>query len=146
MSGRYVDTTGGTADDRAQSNVIGAILLIVVTIILVSFVAVYVFGVGSSLQGGTPQASFTFKNDSNTLYVTQDGGQSLQTADLDVVVTWTNASTARKTGGDVFGGASVIETGDRGTVATNASAVDTVSVVYIDPNTGDGTTLAKYTA
>lgn len=131
--------------DRAQSNVIGAILLIVVTIILVSFVAVYVFDVGGQLQGDTPQASFTFDSDDGTVTATHDGGESLPAQNVDVVVTYTNGTTLRSNGSTVFG-VETIRTGDSAQVASDISDGDEVRIVYIDPDSDQGTTLARYEA
>lgn len=80
-----LDRTEPTVD-RGQSTVIGAILLIVVTIILVSFVAVYVFDVGGQLGDSAPQSSFTFQNTSGGLVATLDGGENLPASNVEIVV------------------------------------------------------------
>lgn len=133
--------------DRAQSTVIGAILLIVVTIILISFVAVYVFDVGSQLQSDTPQASFTFEKQGNTLNTTHAGGDNIPAGDLEVVVNWQNGTTLRYSGTTVFTDKAAnddVAVGDRGTVPGNANQMDTVRVVYIDPTSGEGTALSQW--
>lgn len=145
--------------NRAQSTVIGAILLIVVTIILVSFVAVYVFDVGGSLESSAPQVSFTFENTSTGVVATHDGGQNVPAANVEIVVTDDGtspiASAATQTGtsgettradasdSNIFG-TGTIKVGDSATVATSVGDGDEVRIVYIDPDSDQGTTLARY--
>lgn len=151
---------GGTTVGRGQSTVIGAILLIVVTIILVSFVAVYVFDVGGQLGNSAPQSSITFQNTSGGLVATLDGGQNLPASNVEIVVrddgtqpyayaetqsaSPGNTTRANADDSSIFG-TGTIRVGDSATVAQSVGDGDEVRIVYIDPDSNQGTTLARYT-
>lgn len=155
----FIGRITGDRTDRGQSTVIGAILLIVVTIILVSFVAVYVFDVGGSLESSSPQVSFTFQNTTDGLQGTHDGGQNVPAANVEIVVVENGenptaaatgktsdgsaGNTTRTAGADVFG-EGPIKVGDNGFIADNVGAGDIVRIVYLNPDNDQGTTLAKY--
>jgi flagellin-like protein len=64
-------------EDDAVSPVIGVILMVAITVILAAVIGTFVLGLGSQVSQTTPQASFTFDNESSALAITHDGGGSL---------------------------------------------------------------------
>lgn len=152
--------SGGGRGERAQSEIIGAILLIVITLILASILAIYVFDVGGQqLQDRPPQVSFAFDtNETDHLTATHNGGQALQADRVEIVVTddgtsptaaalgetGVSAGTTRANATDTDFGTGPIKVGDAATVAEGVGEDDEVRMVYIDPDSGQGTVLGRY--
>ena len=104
-------------DERAVSPVIGF----------------FVLGLGSE-QNATPQASFTFNvNDGNTT-ITHDGGDTLQAANVNVLVAGTDAG-ATWSPTPIAAGSST---------SVSATSGQEIRVVYTNDN-GQTSTLASYT-
>jgi flagellin-like protein len=148
---------GGT--DRAQSEVIGAILLVVITLILASVLAVYVFDVGGQqLQDRPPQVNFAFENTTDGLVATHNGGQALRAERVEIVVTddgnaptaaafgesATSGNTTTAEATDTDFGSGTIRVGNTAVVAEGVGEDDTVRIVYINPDTNQGTVVARY--
>lgn len=133
--------------DRAQAEIIGAILLVVITLILASVLAVYVFDIGGQqLQDSSPQVNLAFQSSPDgNLTATHDGGQPVQAEYVDVVIDYSNATTVRENATASFGAGEIV-VGDSAEVAQNVESGDIVRIVYIDPDTGDGTVLGRYVA
>lgn len=133
--------------ERAQAEIIGAILLVVITLILASVLAVYVFDIGGQqLQDESPQVNLAFQSSPDgNLTVTHDGGQPVQAEYVDVVIDYSNGTTVRENATDSFGSGEIV-VGDSAVVAQGIQSDDIVRVVYIDPDTGDGTVLGRYVA
>lgn len=155
-------TTGATTDStRAQSEIIGAILLIVISIILASFVAIYVFDIGGQqLQDPAPQVSFTFRSQGTDLVATHSGGETVDASTLDIVVIDDGSSPGAHAVGetdadlgdttrisaddsDAFDSGD-IEAGESATVAEGVGDDDIVRIVYINPDSEQGAILAEY--
>lgn len=135
-------------EESGQAEIIGAILLVVITLILASVLAVYVFDVGGQqLQDRSPQVNFAFSVDPGTgdLTATHNGGQPVAAENLDIVIDLANGTTVREDGVDSFG-AGDIRAGDSAVIAAGVESGDIVRIVYIDPDTGDGTVLGRYVA
>lgn len=146
--------------DGAQSEIIGAILLVVITLILASVLAVFVFDVGGSeLQNQPPQVNFAFSvNTSDAVSATHDGGGAVDAENVEVVVTddgttptaaaygeaATAGGTTRANATDTAFGSGAIEVGDAATVATDVGEADEVRIVHIDPSSGKGTVLGRF--
>lgn len=152
----------GQPGDRAQSEIIGAILLIVISIILASFVAIYVFDVGGQqLQDPAPQVSFTFKSQGDRVVATHAGGETVNASTLDIVVIDDGSTpyayavgesgsadagvTTRISADDVsaFDDGDIL-VGESATVAEDVGDDDIVRIVYINPDSQQGTILAEY--
>jgi len=75
-------------DDDAVSPVIGVILMVAITVILAAVIASFVLGLGDQAQQATPQASFSWDYDTSgsdeTVSITHDGGDSIQSNELYV--------------------------------------------------------------
>jgi flagellin-like protein len=69
------------ADKRGVSPVIGVVLMVAVVVILAAVIGAFVLGLGGSQQA-TPQASFTYDAQSQTL--TMSSGDSISAARLSV--------------------------------------------------------------
>lgn len=147
-------------DDAAQSEIIGAILLVVITLILASVLAVFVFDAGGNeLQDQPPQVNFALTVDTNdALQATHDGGGAVDAENVEIVVTddgttptaaafgetATANETTRANATDTAFGNGSIKVGDTAEVATDVGEDDEVRIVHIDPSSGQGTTLARY--
>ena len=136
------------AEDRAVSPVIGVILMVAITVILAAVIGTFVLGLGEGVQT-TSQAKFNFDyNESgNELTITHDGGDAIDSANLQIVgsgtdVNWT-ASTGETKPFDVQAGDSTTISGeDDGEADVNAG--DTIRVVWSDPNTDKSATVGKW--
>jgi flagellin-like protein len=120
-------------DEEAVSPVIGVILMVAITVILAAVIGTFVLGLGDQVQSTSPQASFNFDfdaggdgtftgaNNDDVLEITHDGGDSVPSARLTVLVGGSDASTltwdsSTAFSGDVAAGstASYTETGTAG--------------------------------
>ena len=120
-------------EQRAVSPVIGVILMVAIVVILAAVIGFFVLGLGSE-QNTTPQASFSFDRSGGNVIITHDGGDTLQNANVRVLVggiasaaTWS---------------ATPITAGTSTTVA--ATTGQEVRVVYTNDN-GQTSTLGSYT-
>ena len=83
------------SDDRAVSPVIGVILMVAITVILAAVIGTFVLGLGDSLGDNQPSAQLSAsltEVDSNnaTLTIDHNGGDSIESGSVDVVVTGVN--------------------------------------------------------
>jgi flagellin-like protein len=106
------------ADKRGVSPVIGVVLMVAVVVILAAVIGAFVLGLGGSQQA-TPQASFSYDAQSNTL--TMSSGDSIPAARLSVE-----------------GGAASFDGGDPVTAGSTMSGVE-------DSN-GDGAITVSWTS
>ncbi|GAA0463637.1 type IV pilin N-terminal domain-containing protein [Halococcus dombrowskii] len=122
------------ADKRGVSPVIGVVLMVAVVVILAAVIGAFVLGLGGN-QDTTPQASFSY--DSASGNVVYEGGDQITASNLKAV----SGDTEKPFSSGKDG--STVSAGD--SVKIDASAGDTVRVVYTDPDGGDSTTLWKTT-
>jgi len=126
-----------TAED-AVSPVIGVILMVAITVILAAVIGTFVLGLGQNVQKTTPQASFSMKfNDGNTvdwINVTDDGGQTIKDANLNL--TSTVKYKANKSGGSFYVG---------GKTDATWAAADGVTGSGNDVTAGDSVSLKNNT-
>jgi flagellin-like protein len=85
------------------SPVIGVILMVAITVILAAVIGTFVLGLGDQVQSTSPQASFNFDfdaggdgtfsgaNNDDVLEITHDGGDSIDSARLSVLVDGSDA-------------------------------------------------------
>ena len=81
-------------EDRAVSPVIGVILMVAITVILAAVIGTFVLGLGENMNPA-PQASLGFQGGVEQVTVSHEGGDTLNTTGLTVVVDgseYTNAS------------------------------------------------------
>ncbi|WP_276258095.1 type IV pilin N-terminal domain-containing protein [Haloglomus litoreum] len=88
------------SDDDAVSPVIGVILMVAITVILAAVIGTFVLGLGDQVSNTSPQASFTFDQESVSGYdndntnpltlkevtVTHDGGDKISESQLSIKV------------------------------------------------------------
>ena len=76
-------------DDRAVSPVIGVILMVAITVILAAVIGTFVLGLGDSLGDNQPtaQLSVDLDQDEPDLTIEHNGGDSISSESLRVVVT-----------------------------------------------------------
>ena len=74
-------------DDRAVSPVIGVILMVAITVILAAVIGTFVLGLGDSLGDSQPTAQLNVDvdNSSETVTISHEGGDPLDTADLEIL-------------------------------------------------------------
>ena len=72
-------------DDDAVSPVIGVILMVAITVILAAVIGTFVLGLGGQVQSTSPNAQFTFNEESNgDLTIIHDGGQPVDLNNMNV--------------------------------------------------------------
>ena len=88
------DSRSQSETERAVSPVIGVILMVAITVVLAGVIGVMVFGLADDLGDTTPSATLDIDNveeESFTLY--HEGGDSLETDDLSVIVNGSSEGT-----------------------------------------------------
>jgi len=138
------------ADDDAVSPVIGVILMVAITVILAAVIGTFVLGLGSQVQSTSPNAQFTFNEESNgNLTMTHDGGDSVDMGNLNVTHDGGGISTQCQTNGsapDEWSGDSELTAGDACTLNGTTGNLDdtTVRIVWESDEGGSSSTLADY--
>lgn len=118
------------ADERGVSPVIGVILMVAITVILAAVIGTFVLGLGDNIDS-TPQASWDFEvsEDSNTLNITHNGGDSIEKARLSVTGVGNDlGSTPSGLPAKAFN--DPVKAGDTATVDIEGNSGDTVRLVY----------------
>ena len=87
------------SDDRAVSPVIGVILMVAITVILAAVIGTFVLGLGDSLGDSQPTAQIdadisVVNNSTASLSIEHNGGDSIDTDALRVIVTDSADTTA----------------------------------------------------
>ncbi|QCC51578.1 type IV pilin [Halapricum salinum] len=102
MRGLITDSTAGSIasgrgglDDRAASPIIGVILMLAITVIVASVVAVFVFGFGVDEPGPSVTFEYGYDEDGERLLVHHVGGDTFQSDRVtfswdDNEATWTD--------------------------------------------------------
>jgi flagellin-like protein len=126
-------------EDRAVSPVIGVILMVAITVILAAVIGTFVLGLGDQVSESAPQASFSFDfNDSDGVNITHEGGETLESGNLNV----SNSSTSV---GVNFPDDSV-SAGDTSKHSNIAPSGETIRVIWTNPAGGGTNTIARATA
>lgn len=89
-----------TQTDRAVSPVIGVILMVAITVILAAVIGTFVLGLGDSLGNNQPSAQLSVSIDEseNITLIEHNGGDSIASDTLRLVITDPANSTARGEG------------------------------------------------
>ncbi|MBP2250444.1 flagellin-like protein [Halarchaeum solikamskense] len=81
------------SDDRGVSPVIGVILMVAITVILAAVIGTFVLGLGSNVGNNAPSATFGYEYDNfsddnsvNTITITDQGGDSIDSSTITVSV------------------------------------------------------------
>jgi flagellin-like protein len=129
------------SEKRAVSPVIGVILMVAITVILAAVIGTFVLGLGDQVGDTAPQAQFTFDQtgDAGTsgavVNITHDGGDSIDSADLNVVVAGADATMSTSFSGTVSAGSeasvdiSSESTGDELRVIWSSSSSDETATI-----------------
>ena len=138
-----------SADDDAVSPVIGVILMVAITVILAAVIGTFVLGLGSQVQSTSPNAQFTFNEESNgNLSMTHDGGDSVDVRNLNVTYDGAgdlNCQTNGSANSEWSGGDTEVTAGDACTLANGKlSDGDTVRIVWESDDGSNSATLADY--
>jgi flagellin-like protein len=149
-------------DEDAVSPVIGVILMVAITVILAAVIGTFVLGLGQGVQSA-PQAQFTIEttnmNDGLTtndaFVITHDGGDTIESANVQIIVDGTLVYTDGGTTGNVVAPddtwAAEVNAGDaqqieeQGTTNDVFESDDTVRVVWQSASSDKTQTLAKFT-
>jgi flagellin-like protein len=82
-------------DDGAVSPVIGVILMVAITVILAAVIGTFVLGLGDRVSEASPNSQFTFEysqdGDTNLVNITHDGGEGVESSQINVSIAGTNA-------------------------------------------------------
>ena len=116
-------------EDRAVSPVIGVILMVAITVILAAVIGTFVLGLGENINAA-PQASLGFGGGSAEVTVSHEGGDSLNTDELTVLVGGTELSNVS------WGGDTTWAPGEEVTLtnATHITAGDLEVKIRHDPS------------
>ncbi|KYH27934.1 hypothetical protein HAPAU_06090 [Halalkalicoccus paucihalophilus] len=69
--------------DRGVSPVIGAILMVAITVILAAVIGAFVLGLGNGLgEGSGPQAQLSISGDADNVTISHNGGDTIENAEL----------------------------------------------------------------
>ena len=85
----FEQVTAVNNDDRGVSPVIGVILMVAITVILAAVIGTFVLGLGDSIGDNQPtaQLSVDLDQDAGDLTIEHDGGDSISSETLTVIVT-----------------------------------------------------------
>jgi flagellin-like protein len=131
------------ADDDAVSPVIGVILMVAITVILAAVIGTFVLGLGDQVQSTTPQAQFTFDEDSsaNEITITHDGGDPVDENNLEIV---DSADNGGDTDPDFTGGTEVTAGSSYTATGFNDGSSGTVRVTWQSDDGSQTGSLATY--
>lgn len=122
------------ADNRAVSTVVGAALLVAITVLLATAVSAVVLDLDVS-QAKEPSATLSFEVVGNQVELTHEGGDPLAADEIVIL----------DGGGTPQGGLSDdLRAGESAVIVTDASSVDRVTVVWQDPTSETEAVLAAF--
>jgi flagellin-like protein len=141
-------------EDRAVSPVIGVILMVAITVILAAVIGTFVLGLGDQVSESAPQAQFSFDFANGTYgSITHDGGDSIDSDDLSVVVgsatayNGTDIQSAFAQGGESDGWTGTVSAGS--TIAFDSTGTDRageeVRVIWSSANSDKTATIGQAT-
>lgn len=123
------------SDERAVSPVVGATLLIGITVILASVVGSVVLGVGVG-PAETPEATLSFEvTDGDEIKLRHEGGEPLDADEIVVL---------DENGAELAGLEDDLSTGESKSIVDNSSDVERISVVWQDPKSETESVLATF--
>ncbi|MFC7221901.1 type IV pilin N-terminal domain-containing protein [Halalkalicoccus salilacus] len=134
---------GLLGEDRGVSPVIGVILMVAITVILAAVIGAFVLGLGGDLESSAaPQMSASISHSGDTTsgnaIISHSGGDSVETADLRVVIRdidGTSAGSHDVVNSDHVDGAEVFATGDTIEIATDGMSLSAqeydVEVIHV---------------
>ena len=139
------------ADDDAVSPVIGVILMVAITVILAAVIGTFVLGLGGQVQSTSPNAQFTFnENSTGALEMTHDGGDGVSTSSLNVTSDNASADLASDricqddTGNQTWT-ADELSAGDTCTIpSTYLGSGETIRITWESDDGSNSATLADY--
>jgi flagellin-like protein len=143
----FTDIKRFLSDEDAVSPVIGVILMVAITVILAAVIGTFVLGLGDQVQSSAPNANFQFGYDGfaggGTMDVTHNGGQDIDSANLEIQVGSDSFSSFDEWSGTISTGDT--ETVNAGTDVTTPSGGDTVRVVWTSSSGGSSNTIGQST-
>ena len=124
------------SDERAVSPVVGATLLIGITVILASVIGTVVLGVGVG-PAATPQVTLSFEvtDGGDEIKLRHEGGEPLAADEIVVL---------DENGVERSGLSEDLHTGERATIVDDPDGVERISVVWQDPNDDTEHVLATF--
>ena len=139
------------ADDDAVSPVIGVILMVAITVILAAVIGTFVLGLGGQVQSTSPNAQFTFnENSTGALEMTHDGGDGVSTSSLNVTSDNASANLAgdricQDNAGNQTWSADELSAGDTCTIpSTYLDNGETIRITWEADDGSSSATLADY--
>lgn len=129
--------------ERAVSPVIGVILMVAITVILAAVIAAFVLGFGAD-QDSAPQATLSVEQDADNgnIIFNHQGGDGIDTSDVELVGPGGSTTEANNTDTTVTGGESM--TFSLGNNATAGVAGDEYDLVWM-PGSDDSQVLRSVT-
>jgi flagellin-like protein len=125
------------ADDYAVSPVIGVILMVAITVILAAVIGTFVLGLGGNVSSAPQvQVSFQYDQGAGEVALVHDGGDQLQSGELNLSETdYTNDV------GD-FSAGNEFSAGDE-LISGSYDSGETLRLVWEDPNSGQTNVIAR---
>lgn len=122
------------ADERAVSPVVGVALLVAIAVLLATVIGAVLFTLDLG-SAGAPSATLSFDVVGDDVLLTHEGGDPL---DADRIA-------VRDGDGNSLDGLDAdLQTGDSEVIVQNVTGVETVTVVWQDPETDAETALATF--
>ncbi len=124
------------SDERAVSPVVGAALLIGITVILASVIGTVVLGVGVG-PAETPQVTLSFEvtDDGDRIELRHEGGEPLSADEIVVL---------DENGVELDGLDNDLRTGEREVIVEDTTGIERISVVWQDPRSDTENVLATF--
>jgi len=129
---------GATADDRGVSEFTGVAILVSMTVLATASVGLFVL-VGTTDEGGQPQANFTFEyiDQSSVLLVTHDRGDEFTASNLTLRSSDGRARWYELAGtppNRTVGPGATVQLSSNNAYGSNVNRGDRISVVYAPPS------------
>lgn len=128
-------------EERAVSPVVGVALLIAITVVLAAVIGFVVLS-SSNQTTDVPSARLDISQSGSTLTISHEGGDAIDTSNLEVVY----GNTRLELTGSTLGATDTeISTGSEVSITDGWSSGDTVKVVWDDPDSDRKSRLASIT-
>ena len=121
-------------NEEAVSPVLGVILMVAITVIVATIIAVFMFGVGEPDEA--PQAKLKFTAGTTNLTIAHEGGDPLLLRECLITVTDADTGTVLNTVNDPLNASGTLTPGGKITYTGYGSAGDILEVMIMDEPTG----------
>jgi archaeal type IV pilus assembly protein PilA len=123
-------------NEEAVSPVLGVILMVAITVIVATIIAVFMFGVGEPDE--TPQAKLKFSADTGNLTISHEGGDALLLRECLLTIKDADDSSPYNTANDKLNASGTLTAGSDYVYgySSNPSAGTIIEIMIMDEPTG----------